>query len=132
MEGFGGGSIRGSPRGSGRGTPPVSPIPGGSGAPAQHSSDRPPIENPEMLANAWITSLSDMAVEAKNGTLTSQVLSNEMVAFKLQFAAMEKGPKSGQKRRNSASAVSPLKLGEKIQKDLNNNSPKTGYRLHSK
>ena len=61
-----------------------------------------------MLANAWTTSLSDMAVEAKNGTLTSQVLLNELASFNLKFMAMEKGPISAKQIRKSANAVSTI------------------------
>ena len=68
---------------------------------------RPQIDDPFLqLQNSWTSTLQGMAVEAKNGTLTSLVATNELVAFNLQFLAAEKGPQSGKKRRKSESAVS--------------------------
>ena len=68
---------------------------------------RPQIDDPFLqLQNSWTSTLQGMAVEAKNGTLTSVVATNEFVAFNLQFMAAEKGPQPRQKRRKSESGVS--------------------------
>ena len=69
--------------------------------------ERPPAEDPQtQLANAWATALSDMSVEAKNGNLTSQDLTNELVSLNLKFMAAEDGPKPAKRMRNSSNAVS--------------------------
>ena len=69
--------------------------------------ERPPPEDPQtQLANAWATALSDMSVEAKNGNLTSQDLTNELVSLNLKFMAAEDGPKPAKRMRNSSNAVS--------------------------
>jgi len=85
-----------------------SPTPAGSiNGPEDHQPP-PPIVDPLVeLQNSWTTTMKEMAVEAKEGRLTSQALTFEFVAHNLQFMAMEKGPtKPGQKRKKPASAVS--------------------------
>ena len=91
---------RGSPtRGSQRDSPP----PRTRGQP---STEEPIIEDPHIqLENAWTSTLSDLAVDAKNGTLSSNTLTNELVSLNLQFMAQEKGPKPAPQRRMAVNGV---------------------------
>ena len=102
---------RGSPtRGSQRDSPP----PRTRGQP---STEEPIIEDPHIqLENAWTSTLSDLAVDAKNGTLNSTTLSNELVSLNLQFMAQEKGPKPAQQRRLEVNGVSTTYLNILTQK----------------
>lgn len=102
---------RGSPtRGSQRDSPP----PRTRGQP---STEEPIIEDPHIqLENAWTSTLSDMAVDAKNGTLSSRTLTNELVSMNLQFMAQEKGPKPAQQRRLEVNGVSTTYLNILTQK----------------
>ena len=105
---------RGSPtRGSQRVSPPRrdspplrrdSPPPRTRGQPPDEEAN---IEDPQIqLENAWTSTLSDLAVDAKNGTLSSNTLTNELVSLNLQFIAQEKGPKPAQQRRLEVNGVS--------------------------
>ena len=102
---------RGSPtRGSQRDSPP----PRTRGQP---STEEPIIEDPHIqLENAWTSTLSDMAVDAKNGTLSSSTLTNELVSMNLQFMAQEKGPKPAHQRRLEVNGVSTTYLNILTQK----------------
>ena len=102
---------RGSPtRGSQRDSPP----PRTRGQP---STEEPIIEDPHIqLENAWTSTLSDMAVDAKNGTLSSRTLTNELVSMNLQFMAQERGPKPAQQRRLEVNGVSTTYLNILTQK----------------
>ena len=99
-----------SPRNS---TPRGSPTRGSlRDSPPPHTRGQPPteeanIEDPQIqLENAWTSTLSDLAVDAKNGTLSSNTLTNELVSLNLQFMAQEKGPKPAQQRRLEVNGVS--------------------------
>ena len=110
-----------SPRNS---TPRGSPTRGflRDSPPPPHNRGQPPteeanIEDPQIqLENAWTSTLSDMAVDAKNGTLSSRTLTNELVSMNLQFMAQEKGPKPAQQRRLEVNGVSITYLNILTQK----------------
>ena len=103
---------RGSPtRGSLRDSPPP---PRTRGQPPTEEAN---IEDPQIqLENAWTSTLSDLAVDAKNGTLSSNTLTNELVSLNLQFMAQEKGPKPAQQRRLEVNGVSTTYLNILTQK----------------